>query len=733
MNFRRVFPAAISSLALTATLAPSLAQNPPVGPNSPGVYSMAPIPDGSTNGQLIVPLGPETPGPAVLSAANHAIFTQAQDAADHGDWLAARGLAAQGTDALAKDLVTWRYVLSDSSGATFDEIDAFQRAHPKWPRHDTMLVNAERVMPGGMDPRQVIAWFGNRSPLTGLGGMRLGEAQIALGNKEAGSAQIRKSWIAGAFTATDEAQILATHGDVITSTEHRARLERLLWASDRDAARREAARSDAGGQQLAQTRIQLATNASAVQRVVGNMPDAVRSNPAVQFDMARAYRLSGADQDAWAAMLAAPAASNPGQWWSERHIMARDAIKAGQMSLAYALAASHGLTSGSDFADAEFLSGWIALRFLKDPQKALPHFQALSRGVSFPISVARAYYWLGRTQEALNDVGAAYAAYRKAADHPETYYGQLALAHIDDKALLRLATSDSDTSSVRTTMEADDRVRAIRILADLGEKYLLRIFGLDMARDLKEPKQYRMLADIADSVGDRSLALKIAKQASYDNVFLMNYLNPIIPVPTVPAAAPPDQALVLGLTRQESEFDSEATSSAGALGLMQLMPASAKRTATAHGLRYNAKDLTADPQYNMKLGQAELADRLSDWGGSFILAIASYNAGPGNVRKWIDTYGDPRNSGVDPVDWVELIPFGETRNYVQRVLENTQVYRSRLAGNDARLAILTDLYRPSAAPSAVLVLPAALKVTPAPAGKDVPVPVERPMERDARR
>jgi soluble lytic murein transglycosylase len=682
-------PAATSTPAATAAPAFIAPQN--------GVVMMAPIPDGSTDA---VPLpSPDTPSASGLSYADRVALVQAHNAGNHGDWIAARAYAAQASDKLGQDLVTWRYVSTDGSGATFDEIDQFLRAHPKWPRHDSTVSLAERALPADMDPRAIVAWFGNRKPQTGLGAIRLGEALIATGNKDAGNAMIKKAWVSGAFTATDEALILAVHSDIITSTDHKARLERLLWAGDRDGAKREAARLDDASQQLAQSAAQMQLNPALAARVAAALPDDLRADPVIQFTQARSFRITGDDTDAWAAMLSAPpgnTVSNPEQWWNERHIMARDALKAGQANMAYSLACTHGLTAGSaDWMDAEFLCGWIQLRFLNDPQKALTHFQALAHDVSYPISVARAQYWIGRAEDAMGDSQDALMAYRKAAEHSETYYGQIALAHVESQPVLHMGASTPDTTSVRAAMESDDRMRAIRQLADLGEKYLVRVFALDYVHDLKDPKQFRALADFADSTGDQSLALRVAKQASYVNVAMMDYLNPVMPVPRIPSLTAPEQALVLGLTRQESEFDPNAISQVGAMGLMQLMPASAKKTASTIGMKFNAKDLIADPQYNMKIGQAHLAGLLADWGNSYILAVAAYNAGSGNVRKWIDAYGDPRTSGVDAIDWVESIPYGETRNYVMRVLENTEVYRSRLAGGTGRLMIMADLYGPN--------------------------------------
>jgi soluble lytic murein transglycosylase len=234
----------------------------------------------------------------------------------------------------------------------------------------------------------------------------------------------------------------------------------------------------------------------------------------------------------------------------------------------------------------------------------------------------------------------------------------------------------------------------IRLLIQLGDRSNVRLFALAIATDSPDAKRLQMLAELVASSGDQALGVKVAKNASYSDVYLQPYLHPLVALPKFSGDAP-EAALVLGLTRQESEFDSGAVSVAGARGLMQLMPASAKHAASLSRLTFRPNDLNK-PEYNMQLGMTTLAEYLERWGGSYVLAVASYNAGPSNVRNWVETYGDPRDAGVDPIDWIESIPFPETRNYVQRVLENLEVYRNRLSNSDQNLVILSDLYRPNA-------------------------------------
>ena len=625
---------------------------------------------------------------------------QAFASANRGDWTKARSWAEETGDPNVNTLIQWRYLVDSGASAPFEEINAFLAAHPNWPRHDALVAAAERSMPVQLEPRRVIQWYGDRAPQTATGNMRLGEALMAAGGNERGTALIRKAWIEGDYSATDELQILQAHGDILGEPEHRARLDQLLARDDISDARRQMSRVDADARRIADARIRIKASPALASQVLASLPESLRTNRELLFDAARAFRRRGEDEEAWATLIQASKDPAPlvlaDERWLERHVMTRDALKAGKYDLAYELVAPHGMTSGSNFADAEFLAGWIALRFLHKPELALGHFQKLADGVSLPISKARGYYWIARANEELGQTADAIAGYRKAAEYRETFYGQLALARVEDAPGLELSTrTPVVTAADRVAFEADDRIAAIRILAGVSDRDRMRLFAIRIANDPSDPKRLEMLAELMVTLGDQAMGVRVAKLASYNGVMLLSYLAPTMRVPSFPGkgGVEPETALVLGLTRQESEFDVRAVSSVGARGLMQLMPASARRAAKDHGLRYRLNDLTVKPEYNMQLGMSVIGDYLEQWGGSYILAIASYNAGAGNVTRWIETYGDPRDPTIDPIDWIELIPFGETRNYVERVLENVGVYRARLGST--RLGILADLHRPN--------------------------------------
>ena len=441
------------------------------------------------------------------------------------------------------------------------------------------------------------------------------------------------------------------------------------------------------------------------------------SDPNLLFDRARATRRGGDNGGALALLSRMPlkklARLYPHTLWAELNIEARQALQDGNPRAAYALVSDTGLTSGSEFAEAEFMAGWIALRFLKDPQTALPHFKKLEAGVSRPISLASARYWQGRAYE---DAGDADRAAAKASD---TFYGQLALARIDAHPVLHIRSTAVGDPPPRTGFEREELVRAMRVLADLGAQNYLRYFALYYQELHPDAGHVKLLVEALTDMGFRDVALRVAKVASYSDIVLVPYAFPVIPIPAFrgPGNAP-EPALVLGLIRQETEFDPESISSAGARGIMQIMPSTARRTARLADLPYRPNDLTSNTTYNMQLGMTEFAGYLSDWNNSLILSAAAYNAGPTNARRWIAAFGDPRSPNVNPIDWIEQIPFNETRNYVQRVIENLEIYRGRLAGHDLPSRILADLYGPNPPPNV-------LTYTPPP----VPVPARKPSEK----
>jgi soluble lytic murein transglycosylase len=478
-------------------------------------------------------------------------------------------------------------------------------------------------------------------------------------------------------------------------------------------------------QRIGETRLTLRASPAAGQRMAASLPADLASDPDLLFDRARTARR--ADDMTQAESLLLRALSNgagrnhPAKLWAETNITIREALKDGSYRTAYQLAANAGLTSGDEFAEAQFLAGWIALRFLKEPKTALPHFQKLEAGVTRPISLARAHYWQGRAREAAGNPADAWQQYKLATKAPVTFYGQLALARIDATPVLHITETPIESTAVKAGIESDDLTHAMRVLGDLGLVGFLRVFALKWQDLHPDARHVAVLAQFLVDMGYREVALRVAKQASYGGILYLQYTHPVISIPAYRGPGNgPEAATVLGLIRQETEFDPSSVSGAGARGIMQIMPATARHTASVAGIAYRPNDLLADPAYNMQLGMAEFGGNLNDWNGSLIIAAAAYTAGPNNAKKWLASNGDPRSPATDPLDWIEMIPFSETRNYVMRVLENMQIYRNRLAGRDQRLRIMDDLYRPNV--PAVKVL----DYSPPSSATVAPVPSPRP-------
>ena len=432
-----------------------------------------------------------------------------------------------------------------------------------------------------------------------------------------------------------------------------------------------------------------------VDRAIRQVPQALRSHPGLAFERVRWRRLKGKNAGARELLLDPPAElGRPGNWWFEQSYQIREAIKRRRFEGAYAIASKHGQTANGSFSEAEWLSGWLALRFLHRPEAAARHFQAMYDRVRYPISRARAAYWRARAAKASGDGEQAAEWFRRAAGHPATFYGQIA-----GKALsLDSRLPDAEPAIApeeRERFEASPLVQAARILGEAGDFETMRTFVSHLSRRARTPGEHLLVSRLGLAYGATHISVGAAKRAWRNGVPLVSEAYPLAfgadDIGRV--SGPPELALLLGLARQESEMDPYALSRSGAKGLLQVMPATAREVSGRLGLAYSRSRLREDRGYNIALGSAYLAELLETFRGDRALALAAYNAGPNRVEEWLRIYGDPRSAEVDPIDWIELVPFAETRNYIQRVLESTAVYRYRLKASadsaDAPAAIRT--------------------------------------------
>ncbi|TXH38336.1 MAG: lytic transglycosylase domain-containing protein [Rhodospirillaceae bacterium] len=633
-----------------------------------------------------------TSAPTTLSTKDKAIYRQAFTAVDNDRWKEARRLADTAHNPLPAKIIQWLDLTRPGPGRDFREMTAFLSANPDWPLRETLFSQAERAMPEDLPPAQTIAWFGSRDPNTADGTIKLAGALHSVKQVDRATSLVRNGWIDLDFSKDDETVFLRRFGRLLSERDHEARLDRLIWDNSRDQISRMLSRVDAGHKALAQARLALLDQAANASSLLAQVPQSLRKDAGLIYAQARWLRLKG-DVEKAAALLDPPPKHvlRPAKMWMEYKRAARTSLDKGDISVAYRLAASHGATSGEAFVEGEWLAGWISLRFLDDPATATKHFTGLYAGAKSAISQASAAYWAGRAAEQSGNKVKAQEWYRTAAKSTTTFYGLLAAYRLHDKQIMRLHNTQKPDAATKAAFDRRELTKAARLLNLLGEEDRTRPFILKLREMATKPSDYYLTAQLATEVNRDDLAVSVAKQARTAGVEMVQYLYPM---PVVPKGGDPEPALVLAIIRQESAFLDSAVSPAGAMGLMQLMPATAKGMAKEIGVKKHAdKMLTTDPQYNIKLGSAYLSKLINRFNGSYILAAAGYNAGPSRARDWTYTYGDPRETGTDVIDWIESIPFDETRNYVQRVMENLEIYRARLNKGVIKLTLEEDLRR----------------------------------------
>ena len=685
-----LLPCATAALAL-----PAFAADVPLArPGASGAATPAAIP--------APPIPAPTAPPGILDAADWVHVSRAFDLADDDQWPEFAQETAAVKNPVAKKLLLWDKLVEKDSGATLADIAAFQTANPDWPLQSLLDRRAEEaLLDYPADAQDTLSWFAAHPPVTGDGKIRYGETLILTGDKESGADWIRRAWAENDFSATRQKEIIAQYGQYLTQDVQMARLARLLWERRSTDARKTAAMLGEDAQKLADARIHLASRSSKAENALSRVPAYLRRDPGLIFDQVRYERRKGNDTMALPLLLTAPASPSdmvrPDSWWVERRIAARKALADGLYEQAYEISSEHGLTEGADFAAAEFLSGWIALQYLNEPAKAAAHFDRLDKGVSTPISKARAKYWLARAASAGGHADRAKRFYTEASAYPTTFYGQLAIAAQATQGgdgMLKLANDPTLPRKEKQSFEKRELVQVAKILHQIDRQSTLWTFMLHMASRLNDPAELAALSDLARQFGDPKLSIRIAKAAAMRNIVLTDRAYPTNLMPNWKQVGPSvEPSLVYGLSRQESEFDADAISHAGARGLMQLMPSTARLVARQFNMPYSRSRLT-DAEYNATLGAAHLGDLVqNEFGGSYIMSIAAYNAGKRRVDQWVDQYGDPRSTAVDPIDWIENIPYSETRNYVQRVMENLEVYRARLEGKEQPVRLGADLRR----------------------------------------
>lgn len=586
--------------------------------------------------------------------------------------------------ALDRKILTWAIALAGDESVTTAE------ALPDWPGLETPRRNAERALAeANAEPQVVADAFSAAPPQTFEGTMVFGKALLALGRAQEARTLLAPFWRRTKLDARQEAAFLRAFGAVLPAEDHRYRAERMLYEDRIRSAERVAAR--AGAEALVAAWGAVIRNRDNAGALLDAVPESQRS---AGYYHAKAKFLRRQGRFVEAADTLADASRDgereidPDAWWIERRVLSRELLDSGETERAYRVAADHAAESAAAIADAEFHAGWYALRGLDDAKRAAAHFARIAAVSSGPISLARAHYWLGRTAEA-GGPGEAEQEYRRAAAHGTAFYGQLAAARLGQNTIV--AGYPEPTAADRGRFAGREIVAAIDRLERAGHGWRADVLYRGLAGELTSPGEIALLAARAQGRGNHFLALKISKIAAARGIDTGALAYPLGAIPPSADVAEAGKALAYAVARQESEFNVAAISGAGARGLLQLLPGTAKDMARKTGLAYSAARLTSDAGYNATLGAAFLDEQLARFDGSYVLTFAGYNAGPRRAADWAERYGDPRGADIETViDWIERIPYTETRNYVQRVMENYQVYKMQLTG---RVDIERDLIR----------------------------------------
>jgi soluble lytic murein transglycosylase len=598
------------------------------------------------------------------------------------------------SDPVARKLAEWIILRSDDNGASVERYRAFLSANPSWPSQTLLRRRIEAALwDDHREDAAVSAWFANEQPLSAKGKFSLARVMIARGDRANAERLIRDAWRNDSMSEETENTALDLFGALLTPGDHKARMDLFLYGSEHEAAMRAAKRLGAGQVALAKARIAAYRKASNTRALLDAVPQELHGDPGYIFSKIQLLRREEKIPEAARLMMSAPRDParlyNLNEWWIERRLISRKMLDVGERRTAYLIARDAALPSRDIYkTEQEFTAGWIALRFLNDPGTAAQHFARIGVGSVNPTTLARAGYWQGRTAEAMGHSQEARAAYTRAAEQSTSYYGQLARAKL---GLPQIELSGALASRARG-VERLEIVRAVQLLYELDEREIALPMFADMGEN-GDPDALVGLGELASRYGDARGMLLLGKAALNRGLPFDYYAYPTTGIPPFRPIGPDiEQSVVYAIARQESAFNPAVVSPAQAYGLMQVTPDAGRYVCKRHGATFDLARMKTDPVYNTALGAAELGGLIEDYRGSYVMTFAAYNAGRGSVKKWIDRYGDPRDPKVDAVDWVELIPFSETRNYVQRIMENLQVYRARFGGG-TRLQIEADLHR----------------------------------------
>jgi len=596
-------------------------------------------------------------------------------------WTKALSISKKAKDKSIYNFIQWKHLLTTGNQASFYEYKTFIDKNKNYPRIGRIKYLAEhKLSTKKISPKKIIKWFGVNEPLSGYGKLILGESLIATGNIEKGIDLIKDGWVTAQLSRADMKFLRKKYKKYLTANDYIKRADHLAWENKYWDLKRMLRYLPKDYQLLYTARQILMSKSYGVDNAIKNVPSKLKNDAGLNYDRLKWRRKRGRVDDSLEILLKIKNDKKylvrPDKWWKERAIISRALIYKKKYETAYKISSILALSEGPEFAEAEWMSGWIALSFLDDPLLAIEHFNNFYNNVGYPISLSRGAYWLGRAYEKLNKKDLSNKWYNEASKFLTTYYGQLAFLKINPNKEFSLNEMLKIDHKYKKKFYEKNLVKIVYLLDELNkDKYAKDILKY-LANENIENGSEILSAELATSISRYDFAIQISKIASYQKRFHNDFNYPIISTPLyVNKRKIPESAFILSVIRQESEFDLTANSSAGAKGLMQLMTYTAKLVAKQAKLPYSKSRLTKDPEYNINLGSHYIAGLILEYEGSYPFAIAAYNAGPKRVRYWKKINKNPQKKQIDYVDWIELIKFKETRNYVQRVLENYNVYR----------------------------------------------------------
>ncbi|MEQ1704732.1 MAG: lytic transglycosylase domain-containing protein [Rickettsiales bacterium] len=618
--------------------------------------------------------------------------------AERRQWSDAFVHAENSGDEVLQALVKWQYLLDPDSGASFSEINQFVSKYPDWPEQKKLRIRAEQSLADGdVSAEEIAQWFENTPPITGVGKIALVGALQKTDRQthEKIIGLVHSAWRDGDFTEDQEKSLLTNYGNMLKPEDDVKRTDRLLWEGKLAPAERMMTRVNENRRKLYKTRIALQTGKKDAQTQLAKLPDSLKKDIGLLYDQMVFRAKRGDDPGVISILLITPKKiPYPEKWWKIREAKIRDVINNGNIALAYRLIENHGQEEGTTAADAHWLKGRILLEYKKQPKEAYLIFKKMFSEVKYPVSKSRAAYWAAKAAKQSGYIEEEKEWLNKASAYPTTFYGQLATLIESGTAPLNIPAPPSVDSSEALEFNSKTIVRAVKLCINFNQLGLAGKIINNLVTDAANEREALLASELGVDAGRTYLSVRGAKKALQNNVVL---IEAGYPVPKTPDNLELPRPLTLAITRQESEFDSMARSPAGAVGMMQLLPSTAKEVAKKSDMEYFPNKLH-DPEYNMILGSLYLQRMIDNYDGSLIMAIAAYNAGPGNVYKWVKKSGKPQRTIDGAVNWIENIPFSETRNYVQRVLENLQIYRHMEAEKsidaDANMLLLgQDLLR----------------------------------------